>query len=165
MDDKNYHDCIEKRNTGLQQIGLEIKDIVFDYFNIISKEYEMSFEKLKHDEEYKVKANELKQSIDQDYLEKKYEVLPQSLTKEKAKTIIQQKQQYIQQTLVRMLDQDKTGRQGTIGQQELMIELMKFDDQLYLQEGYRREEIDKAVELYQLNSEEMARSPQTQLFG
>jgi hypothetical protein len=34
-----------------------------------------------------------------------------------------------------------------------MVELMKFDDALYMKEGYRREQIDKAVEQYGLNKE------------
>lgn len=29
-----------------------------------------------------------------------------------------------------------------------MIELMKFDDQIYIEEGFRREQIDKAVTHY-----------------
>lgn len=47
----------------------------------------MSFEKYKFDENYKTKANELKAQIDQDYVEKKYEI-PATLTKEKTKTIM-----------------------------------------------------------------------------
>jgi len=34
------------------QATVEIKDIVFDYFNIINKEYEMSFEKVKLNPDY-----------------------------------------------------------------------------------------------------------------
>lgn len=37
----------------MKNLQIEIRDIVFDYFNIISKEYEISLEKHKDSEEYK----------------------------------------------------------------------------------------------------------------
>lgn len=64
-------------------ISLEIKDVVFDYFNIIAKEYEMGLEKWKDDNEYKEQINEIKKSIDAEFIERKYEV-PALLTREKA---------------------------------------------------------------------------------
>jgi len=38
-----------------------------------------------------------------------------------------------------------------MSQSEMLIEMMKFDDSVYLEEGFRREQVDKAVEHYQLN--------------
>lgn len=43
-----------------------------------------------------------------------------------------------------------------MSQHELMIEFMKFDDALFLEEGFRREVIDKAVEVYQINQNDTA---------
>ncbi len=51
----------------LSQVVTEIKEIVFDYFNIISKEYEMGYEKHKFDEEYKTSINEIKKQVDEEY--------------------------------------------------------------------------------------------------
>jgi hypothetical protein len=70
---------------------MDMKDIAFDYFNIISKEYEMAFDKYKSDEDYKTKAEEIKKQIDDDYVEKRFE-LPASLTKEKTQQIVKLKQ-------------------------------------------------------------------------
>ena len=39
---------------------MEIKDIVFDYFNIITKEYEMSYEKWRDDETYQQEIKDTK---------------------------------------------------------------------------------------------------------
>lgn len=36
----------------MEKINIEVKDIVFDYFNIITKEYEMGYEKWKSDVDY-----------------------------------------------------------------------------------------------------------------
>ena len=33
------------------------------------------------------------------------------------------------------------------------MEIMKFDDTLFIEEGFRREQIDKAVQLYELDKE------------
>ena len=65
---KSYSECIVQKNTLYAQASLEIKEIVFDYFNIINKEYEMSFEKYKATTEYIDKINELKKSIEEEYL-------------------------------------------------------------------------------------------------
>jgi hypothetical protein len=47
-----YERLVEERNKIILNINSEIKDIVFDYFNIIIKEYEMSYERVKNDEDY-----------------------------------------------------------------------------------------------------------------
>ncbi len=36
----------------------------------------------------------------------------------------------------------------------MLIEFMKYDDQLYIQEGFRREHVDKAIAKYQLTASE-----------
>ena len=41
-----------------------------------------------------------------------------------------------------------------IGQKELIYSLAKFDDDIFIQEGYRKEHIDKAIEIYGLDKEE-----------
>ena len=83
-------------------LSLEIKEIVFDYFNIITKEYEIAFEKWKVDDDYKNQITEIKKQIDEEYLEKKYEV-PPTLTKEKAQELVDTKQSYINQALIKMI--------------------------------------------------------------
>ena len=56
----NYEQLIEQRNEQMVAVNAEIKDIVFDYYNIITKEYEIAFEKYKADEEYKKQSEEIK---------------------------------------------------------------------------------------------------------
>jgi len=73
---------------------MEMKDIVFDYFNIISKEYEMGYEKYKNDDTYKQEVNDIKKQVDEEYAEKRFD-LPASLTKEKTQEIVQKKQGYV----------------------------------------------------------------------
>ncbi len=43
---------IDSRAKEFQKVQMEMKDIVFDYFNIITKEYELAFEKWKDDPQY-----------------------------------------------------------------------------------------------------------------
>ncbi len=42
-----------------------------------------------------------------------------------------------------------------IGQKELVYTLAKFDDEIFMKEGFRKEHIDKAIEKYGLDKEEM----------
>ena len=52
------------------ELNHEIKEIVFDFFNIINKEYEISFEKWKQDESYKASIEAIKAEIEKEYGEK-----------------------------------------------------------------------------------------------
>ena len=42
----------------------DIKEIVFDYFNLISKEYEMSYEKWRNDKTYLEEIESIKKQVD-----------------------------------------------------------------------------------------------------
>eukprot|EP00347_Sterkiella_histriomuscorum_P018892 403343773 len=156
-DKKAYQDCILKRSELMTMLSVEIKDIVFDYFNIITKEYEMAYEKYKMDEEYISKTDAIKKQVDEEFVDKKFEQLPETLTREKAQEMIDQKQSYMNQVIMRMLTagQASEGGQGVnLSQADMLLEFMKYDDELYLQEGYRREHIDKATQIYQLKASE-----------
>jgi hypothetical protein len=61
---------------------------MFDFFNIISKEYEMSYEKLKDDKEYKDAVEKLKNEVDAEYMTKDVEV-PVTLTKERSRKLFE----------------------------------------------------------------------------
>jgi hypothetical protein len=50
-----YKEVLEKRQEDFTKIQSEIKEIVFDYFNIITKEYELSYDKCRNDQEYQDK--------------------------------------------------------------------------------------------------------------
>ncbi len=67
---------------------MEMKDTVFDYFNIITKEYELAYEKWKDDPTYVDAITKIKLEIDKEYVDGKFEKLPESLTKEKTQEII-----------------------------------------------------------------------------
>ena len=43
-----------------------------------------------------------------------------------------------------------------IGQKELVMEMAKFDDTIFIEEGFRKEQIDKAIEIYELDKEDQA---------
>ena len=49
---EEYKGLLEGRQIEFTKIQQEIKDIVFDYFNIITKEYELSYEKWRNDKDY-----------------------------------------------------------------------------------------------------------------
>ena len=59
---------LEERSGGFQKINIEIKDIVFDYFNIITKEYEIAYDKYKDNKEYADKLKEIKEKVEEDGL-------------------------------------------------------------------------------------------------
>ena len=93
----------------MQALSFEIKDIVFDYFNIITKEYEMAHEKYKLDEDYKNTLEEIKKQVEDEYIDKKIETIPETLTKEKTQQLVDQKQGYMNQVIMRMLQGGASG--------------------------------------------------------
>ena len=82
---------------------MEMKDLVFDYFNIITKEYEIAYEKWKNGPEYAEAVQKIKDEIENEYVGKKFEELPTALTLEKAKAIIDKKQEMINDILMKSI--------------------------------------------------------------
>jgi hypothetical protein len=41
-----------------------------------------------------------------------------------------------------------------LDQRALIMEIAKFDDMLFMEEGFRKEEIEKAIEVYKLDDRE-----------
>ena len=144
---------MEARNKDLNQVQIDMKDLVFDYFNIITKEYEIAYEKWKADADYTEAVQKIKEEVDREFVAKKFEELPSGLTLEKAKAIISRKQEMINDLLMKSIQSRGANAQGElqIDQKELVLEISKFDDQLYIEEGFRKEEIERAIEVYQLD--------------
>ena len=42
--------------------------------------------------------------------------------------------------------------QIALSQQDLLIQFMKFDDKLYLEQGYTREQVDSAIAKYDIKA-------------
>ena len=133
-----------------------MKDIVFDYFNIITKEYEIAYEKWKSDPVYAEAVQKIKDEVDNEYVAKKFEEIPSALTKEKTQMIIDRKQEMINEILMKSINSRPVNAQGQIelDQKQLVYEIGKFDDILYIEEGFRKEEIERAIEVYQLDKKD-----------
>lgn len=86
----------------MEKVSIDIKDIVFDYFNIITKEYEMSYEKYRNDDDYQNQLKELKSKIDKDYVEGKFDV-PKNLTKQKTIELIRRKEKLVSEQCMQMI--------------------------------------------------------------
>lgn len=59
---------MDNRPKEFQTVQMEMKDIVFDYFNIITKEYELAFEKWKEDSSYVEAITKIKLETEQEYV-------------------------------------------------------------------------------------------------
>lgn len=81
-----------------------MKDIVFDYFNIITKEYEIAYEKWKSNSEYADAVQKIKDEVDNEFVAKKFEELPATLTREKTQIIIEKKQEMINEILMKSIN-------------------------------------------------------------
>ena len=72
MKEKNeagYLNCMQEIEGEILKVKAEIREIAFDYFNIIAKEYECSYEKYKNDEEFKNRAKEYSVMIEKEYID------------------------------------------------------------------------------------------------
>jgi len=91
-----------------------MKDLVFDYFNIITKEYEIAYEKWKADADYTEAVQKIKEEVDREFVAKKFEELPSGLTLEKAKAIISRKQEMINDLLMKSIQSRGANAQGEL---------------------------------------------------
>jgi hypothetical protein len=133
-----------------------MRDIVFDYFNIITKEYEIASEKYRADPDYTAAVQKIKDDVDNEFVAKKFEELPAGLTKEKTEEIIKKKQELVNEILMKSINSKPPNAQGQVelDQRELVSEIGRFDDILYMEEGFRKEEIERAIEVYKLNEKD-----------
>jgi hypothetical protein len=81
-----------------------MRDIVFDYFNIITKEYEIANEKYRSDPEYVAAVQKIKDDVDNEFVAKKFDELPIGLTKEKTEEIIKKKQELVNEILMKSIN-------------------------------------------------------------
>ena len=58
--------------------------------------------------------------------------------------------------MMRVMTEKGPNAQGQIelDQRLLILEISRFDDMLYMEEGFRKEEIEKAIEVFKLNDRE-----------
>jgi hypothetical protein len=105
---------MDSRPKEFQTVQMEMKDIVFDYFNIITKEYELAFEKWKETSEYVERITKIKLETEQEYVSNKFMELPAGLTKEKTEEIIKRKQEIVNQIMVRAMNERGTTPQGEL---------------------------------------------------
>lgn len=121
---------------------------MFDYFNLIVKDYELAYEKYRDDENYKNEIKDFREQIETEYIDKKFEDEVKKLTKEKTQELVDRKQQHINAQLMRIM---KEG-QGADVQSDLLMEFMKYDDLIFINEGFRREAIDKAIKVHNVEA-------------
>ena len=82
---------------------IDVKEIVFDYFNIITKEYEMAYERWRSDKDYQEAIASIKEQVDSDFIDKKWDDIPQGLTKEKTRELVKKKQETVNNLLMSMI--------------------------------------------------------------
>ena len=101
-DNVGYFSAMDEKQRLMDTVQVEVKEMVFDYFNIITKEYEISYERWRKDETYSSQVQEIKASVDLEFVENKFGVPPQ-LTKEKTEEIVKAKGEFVNTTLMTMI--------------------------------------------------------------
>jgi hypothetical protein len=101
----------------------------------------MSYEKWRNDKVYLEEIEKIKKQVDKDFVDHKWEELPETLTREKAQELVARKQGFVEAVIKRMIEGQQPNGQGQvmIGQKELVYQLAKFDDETYINEGLRKE--------------------------
>ncbi len=103
---------MDSRPKQFQKVQMEMKDIVFDYFNIITKEYELAFEKWKDDPVYVEAITKIKLEVEKEYVTNQINELPAGLTKEKTEEIIKRKQEVVNEIMVNAMNTRGTNPSG-----------------------------------------------------
>ncbi len=61
---KEYDKILRGEQEDIDRFTLDLQDLIFDYFNLIVKEYYMTLEKWSQDPEYVRRIKEEKEKID-----------------------------------------------------------------------------------------------------
>lgn len=148
QDQKAYTKLVLDSQTEQTEIKIEVKNIVFDYFNIIVKEYEIAYTRYNKDKDYIEEISRIQDEIDKEYVATKY-VSPEELTKEKATEILTERSKKYRGQILQSIQMMQNSQGGDL-EGQIALATIQIDDSIYLNSGYRKEELLKAKEKYQI---------------
>jgi hypothetical protein len=102
-DRDNYQQSILKNQKSGNEIKVEVRNIIFDYFNIIVKEYEFSYQRYCKEPDYTKQINAIQEEVDKDFVTSKYQV-PEGLTKEKAEEIFKERSAAYRENIMKSIN-------------------------------------------------------------
>ena len=93
---EEYNQVLKGENQDFDKFALSVQDLVFDYFNIIVKEYYLTLDKWCQDQDYVKQIKEEYKKIDTELdEEEKNEPIPEGLDKEKAEQLLSEKEKLL----------------------------------------------------------------------
>lgn len=139
---------LKGEDAEVTALTLSLQEAVFDYFNLIVKDYYMSIDKWGQEAEYTsaVKAEYAK--ID-DELKKEEESVPvpEGLTREMAEQLLQEKEALLTNiyTQLTQMQHSKTQEANFDFEQTVLLNRTMFDDKMYVKTGYSGKDLQRAI--------------------
>jgi len=153
-----YDVVLKGEERDLEEFTILMQDTVFDYFNIIVKEYYMAVDKWGQDKDY-VSAVKLEyEKIDKELeAQDDEEPLPEGLVKEIANQLLKEKEMLltnIYTELSKMNQMEQAGGKFNF-EQTVMLNKVMFEDKMYLKTGFSGKDLLRAIKRFGIADERM----------
>ena len=156
---EKYDVVLKGEQEDVDKFTLTLQEVVFDYFNLIVKEYYMGLDKWSQDVEY---TNEIKAAymkIDKELDDEEMEgELPEGLTKQMAEQLLSEKEKLLSNIYTQLMKmQQAEGAGGKFDfEQTVLLNRTMFDDKMYLKTGFQGRDLQKAIMKFGIYDERMA---------
>ena len=150
-----YDATINNEATEMESFVYKLQEYVFDYFNLITKEYYLSLDLHSEDQEYVKTIKKQQEEIDEQIKEEDLlEPLPEGLNKEMANQLLSEKEAVMQRVFMQIQNVRQNGQNYDLEKTISLNEKM-FGDRMYLKTKYTGKDLQRAVHKLGIYKEKM----------
>lgn len=150
---EKYHAMLKGEKTDIEKYSEKLEEMMFDFFNMIKKEYYMSLDKWASESEYVTQIKEKYAKIDQEMYDEEMSLpVPETLSKEVANSLLSEKEallqnvfQQIRQMKVQHMMSGSTEKPPYDEEQTIFFNKSIFDDRMYIKYGYSGKDLQRAI--------------------
>jgi len=155
---------LKTETKDMEEYTIQLQDHVFDYFNLIVKEYYMSLDKWGADNDYVKTIKEEYKKIDEEADEEEMkEEIPEGLTQPIAEQLLNEKEALLKNVygqIVQMQNRGQVDGQNYDLEQTVVLNKTMFDDKMYLKTGFSGKDLQRAVRKFGIYDRKMKEARQ-----
>ena len=155
---------LKTETKDMEEYTIQLQDHVFDYFNLIVKEYYMSLDKRGADNDYVKTIKEEYKKIDEEADEEEMkEEIPEGLTQPIAEQLLNEKEALLKNVygqIVQMQNRGQVDGQNYDLEQTVVLNKTMFDDKMYLKTGFSGKDLQRAVRKFGIYDRKMKEARQ-----
>jgi len=152
-----YDVLLKGEQRDVDEYVMQLQDCVFDYFNIIVKEYYMAQDRWGSDTAYVAEIKKVYEKIDKEIeADDLSEEIPEALNRQLSENLLKNKEQMLTQVYSQLSQMMNKGGQDNFDfEQTILLNRTMFDDKMYMQTGFSGKDLQRAITKHGILAERM----------